>query len=265
MDLHRQLRALNFAGMTSSRRQLSLPAYAWEKKRWWSEALDWTEDGLGLRGVACWILRLARALPTWIVRLDGRHMPTSKITRSKNLIVFPAAAIRGNGAGGGHAGFRWQTVVVEDFEIRKPLILPEPVSGVQIELSHDPVERTFVIQSKFEHASTWSVHVIGSLRAERTEFFVADSAFLDADAAKTQKVEVDEFYRHMSEMGLRYGEEFRPVRELRAGPWKIRRARLGVGIYFDEGGAILDAPRSLRWRIANFLRRRGTVEDRKSE
>ena len=31
------------------------------------------------------------------------------------------------------------------------------------------------------------------------------------------QVEVEDFYRHMSDMGLRYGDEFRPIRELSAG------------------------------------------------
>jgi hypothetical protein len=33
----------------------------------------------------------------------------------------------------------------------------------------------------------------------------------------TKSVPVDGFYRHMSDLGLRYGEEFRPIRELSAG------------------------------------------------
>ena len=35
--------------------------------------------------------------------------------------------------------------------------------------------------------------------------------------ADAQPVEVEGFYRHMSDLGLRYGEEFRPIRELAAG------------------------------------------------
>jgi len=36
-------------------------------------------------------------------------------------------------------------------------------------------------------------------------------------APGTEPVEVEGFYRYMSDLGLRYGEEFRPVRELSAG------------------------------------------------
>jgi len=60
----------------------------------------------------------------------------------------------------------------------------------------------------------WSLHVIGSLRGERTESAFASSTWAQPHA--TQSVAVDGFYRHMSDLGLRYGEEFRPIRELSA-------------------------------------------------
>ena len=40
-----------------------------------------------------------------------------------------------------------------------------------------------------------------------------------------EPVEVEGFYRHMSDLGLRYGEEFRPIRELFAGVGQVSRSR----------------------------------------
>ena len=214
MDLHRNCVALDFAKMTPSRRQLSLPAYAWEKSRWWNESNDWREGRLGSAGGGLLELRLPRAIPTWTVSLDGRHMAYLKDHKVDNLVVFPAAAFVEMVLEAGAQLFEGRPFVVDDFEIRKPLILPEPVSGVHVEMSYDPAERTFAIQSKFEHGTTWSVHVIGSMRGERTESPFAEST-LDPSALKS--LDVDDFYRHMSDMGLRYGEEFRPIRELAAG------------------------------------------------
>src|SRR6185436_4123405 len=111
--------------------------------------------------------------------------------------------------------FEGQPFVVEDFEIRKPLILPDPPSGVQIEFSYSPNERTFAIQSRFEQSVTWSLHVVGSLRGERTESDFSASKW--SQPAGTKSVEVEGFYRHMSDLGLKYGEEFQPIRELFAG------------------------------------------------
>jgi acyl transferase domain-containing protein/NADPH:quinone reductase-like Zn-dependent oxidoreductase/SAM-dependent methyltransferase/acyl carrier protein len=215
MDLHRAGVPLNFSAMTPSRHLLSTPSYAWEKTRWWNEASDARDGRLAPGGRGLFDVRLPRAMPTWIVRLDSRHMAFLKDHKVENHVIFPAAAFVEMALEAGLQLFEGHPFVVEDFEIRKPLILPDPPSGVQIEFSYSPNERTFAIQSRFEQSVNWSLHVVGSLRGERTESAFGSSKW--AQPPGTQSVEVDGFYRHMSDLGLRYGEEFRPVRELSAG------------------------------------------------
>lgn len=212
LELHRSAVALDFAAMTPSRRLLSLPAYAWDKQRWWSESSEWREGRLAPGGRGLLDCRLARAVPTWIARLDSRHLSYLKDHKVDSHIVYPAAAFIEMALEVGVQYFEGKPFVVEDFEIRKPLILPENPSTVQLEVTVEPRERTFTIQSRFEGASTWSVHVVGSMRGERTESNVANWQSGDALDA----VEVEGFYDHMRSMGLAYGEEFRGVRELAA-------------------------------------------------
>ena len=92
MDLHRLCVPLDFAAMTPSRRLLSLPAYAWDKSRWWNESNDWREGRLGAGGRGLLDARLPRATPTWIARLDSRHMAFLKDHRVENHTIFPASA-----------------------------------------------------------------------------------------------------------------------------------------------------------------------------
>jgi acyl transferase domain-containing protein/acyl carrier protein/phospholipid N-methyltransferase len=219
MELHRACVPLNFAATTPSRRFLSLPAYAWDKSRWWSEAADWREGRLAAGGRGLIDVRLPRATPTWVARLDNRHMAFLKDHKVDNLVIFPAAAFVDMVLEAGVQLFEGRPFVVEDFEIRKPLLLPDPASSVQLEISYDPNERTFAIQSKFEQGAAWSLHVVGSMRGERTESAFSSST-PDGDTAELEPVEVEGFYRYMSDMGLRYGEEFRPIRELAAGKGK---------------------------------------------
>ena len=136
--------------MTPSRRLLSLPTYAWDKSRWWNESGDWREGRLGSGGRGLLDVRLPRATPTWIARLDGRHMIFLKDHKVENLVVFPASAFVEMVLEAGVQLFNGRPFVVEDLQIRKPLILPDPASGLHIELSYDPHERTFSIQSKFD-------------------------------------------------------------------------------------------------------------------
>ena len=215
LDLHRAGVPLDFSALTPSRHLLSLPAYAWEKTRWWSEASDAREGRLAPGGRGLLDVRLPRSQPTWIARLDSRHMAFLKDHKVENHVIFPAAAFVEMALEAGVQLFEGRPFAVEDFEIRKPLILPDPASGVQLEIVYSPNERTFTIQSRFDQSVSWSLHVVGSLRSERTESAFGSSKWEPAPG--TQPVVVDEFYRHMSDLGLRYGEEFRPIRDLAAG------------------------------------------------
>jgi len=220
MELHRSCFTLDFAEMTPSRRLLSLPTYAWDKSRWWHESSDWREARLGSGGRGLLDVRLPWATPTWIARLDGRHMAFLKDHKVENLVVFPAAAFVDMALEAGVQLFEGRPFVVEDLEIRKPLILPDSVSGLHVEFSYNPNERTFLIQSRFDQGAAWSLHVVGSMRGERTDSGFASIVWDRKRADGIEPVEVEDFYRHMSEMGLRYGDEFRPIRELLAGGGK---------------------------------------------
>jgi acyl transferase domain-containing protein/NADPH:quinone reductase-like Zn-dependent oxidoreductase/acyl carrier protein len=219
MDLHRAGVALDFKAMTPSRRLLSLPAYDWDRKRWWNEAPAWREGRFSRGGRGLLDIRQPCAKPTWSARLDSRHIAFLKDHKVENHVIFPAAGFVDLVLEVGTEFFEGRSFVIEDFEIRKPLILPEPAAGVHIEVSYEPNDRTFAIQSRFEQGSSWSLHVVGSMRGERTDStFAASSVQAEEDrvSAKLKPVDINAFYRYMSDLGLRYGEEFRSVRQLSA-------------------------------------------------
>ena len=254
MDLHRAGVPLDFAAMTPSRRLLSLPAYAWDKSRWWNEASDWREGRLAPGGRGLLDIRLPRATPTWIARLDTRHMAFLKDHKVENHVIFPAAAFVEMVLEAGVQLFEGQPFVVEDFEIRKPLILPDPASGVQIELSYSPNERTFAIQSRFEQSVAWSLHVVGSMRGERTESAFASSkwrATVEHSSRRGRRL-----LPPHERSGLRYGEEFRPIRELSAGAGQSAGSVALSEAIVTPRGRICAASGALRRRAANILRRR---------
>src|SRR6516165_11656087 len=219
MDLHLAGVALDFKAMTPSRRLLLLPTYAWDRSRWWNEAPDWREGRLAPGGRGLLDMRLPCAKPTWTARLDSRHMSFLKDHKVGNHVIFPAAAFVALISEAGAQLFEGRPFVVEDFEIRKPLILPESPVSVRIEVSYEPSERTFAIQSRFEQGASWSLHVVGSMRGERTNSAFASSSFESeqkSGCVDLKPVEIEMFYRYMSDLGLRYGEEFRCVRKLSA-------------------------------------------------
>src|SRR5205085_9261666 len=194
--------------------------YAWDRSRWWNEAPQWRESRLGSGGRGLLGTRMPCATPTWLARLDSRHMAFLKDHKVENHIVFPAAAFVDLALEAGVQLFEGRPFVIEDLEIRKPLILADGSGGVQLEISYEPADRTFTIQSRFDQGASWSLHVVGSMRGERTESPFATSNFGTEsrhEVAKLKPFAVDAFYRYMSDLGLRYGEEFRSVRELSVG------------------------------------------------
>src|SRR6201997_1835492 len=217
MDLHRSNVPLDFTKMTPSRRLLPLPAYAWDKSRWWHEANDWAEGRLSPASGGLLEAKLTRAIPTWIARLDNRHLAFLKDHKVDNLVVFPAAAFVEMVLEAGTQLFNGHPFTVEDFEIRKPLILPDRLSDLHIELSYDPHERTFSIQSQLHHGANWSLHVAGTMRGERTETSFGSLTWESSPAPDLAPLVVEDFYSYMSDMGLPYGDEFRPLRALSVG------------------------------------------------
>ncbi|MEQ1860228.1 MAG: SDR family NAD(P)-dependent oxidoreductase [Chthoniobacteraceae bacterium] len=261
LDLHRACVGLDFAAMTPSRRLLALPAYAWDKSRWWNEASDWRDGRLGTGGKGLLDIRLPRATPTWTARLDGRHMAFLKDHKVDSHVIFPAAAFVDMVLEAGVQLFPGHAFVVEDFEIRKPLILPDPASGVHLELSYDPNERTFAIQSRFDQGAAWSLHVVGSMRGERTESPFAAS---ECPAVEGETVEVEGFYRYMSDLGLRYGDEFRPIRELATGAGKSSGKVSLSDAIANRAGEYPLHPVLFDGALQIFSAGAATVEDRRS-
>ncbi len=212
LELHRACVPLDFTGLTPGRTLLSLPTYAWDHSRWWHESADWRESRLGSGGRGLLDMRLLRATPTWSARIDSRHMAFLKDHKVENHIIFPAAGFVDMALEAGVQLFEGRPFILEDFEIRRPLMLPETPGSVQLELTFEPESRTFNIQSR--QGSAWSIHVVGAIRGERTESTFSSTSF--ARNVSLEQLDTQGFYAHLSELGLRYGEEFRGVKELAA-------------------------------------------------
>lgn len=263
LELHRLGVVVDFSAMTPSRHLLTLPTYPWNKERWWHEATELRDSRLAPGGRGLLDVRLPRATPTWTTRLDERSLAFLRDHKVDSHIVFPAAAFVEMALEAGIQLFEGQSFAIEDFEIRKPLIMSDPPDGLILEMSYNPGERTFIIQSCFEPSDTWSVHVVGSLRSERVESSFGESDW-EAPGADLASVEPTEFYEYMTNLGLRYGPEFQPVNELNAGGGKSAGVvELSEAIAKRVGEYALH-PVILDGALHVFSAGAQTVEDRKA-
>ncbi len=214
-ELHLAGVAIDFAAMTPSREVVPLPRYAWDNASWWKEAADWRDARLASGGIGFLDTRLPLAKPTWIARLDRRHMAFLEDHRVFSHVIFPAAGFVDMVVEAGVQLFDGKPFVIEDLEIRKPLLIPEAHGDVAMTLTVDPVQRTFEISSRIGDNSGWSTHVVGAIRSERTDTNFTDASWPGPDGLASRSL--IEFYDYMAGRGLRYGKEFQPVRELFSG------------------------------------------------
>ncbi len=264
MELHRGGVVLDFSAMTPSREILSLPAYPFDRARWWHECSELRDARLAPGGKGLLDSRQPRATPTWTSRLDGRHMAFLKDHKVDTHIIFPAAGFVEMALEAGLQLFEGRPFAIEDFEIRRPLILPDPASAMMMELTYEPAERTFTIQSKFDQAASWSVHVVGSMRSERTDSSFGNCA-LEAPDADLEAEGVGAFYGHMSDLGLRYGDEFKPIRELAAGCGKSAGRVTLSKVIESRASEYALHPVLLDGALQVFSAGAKTVEDRKAK
>ncbi len=213
LDLHRLGVTVDFSRLTPSRHQLRLPAYPWNKARWWHESNEMRHSRLSGGGKGLLDFQLARSVPTWVARLDERHLSYLRDHCVDNHVVFPAAAFIEMALEAGLEIFEKRPFAIEDFEIRKPLILPESTAHLLLELTWDATERTFAIKSLLEPSSTWSLHVVGSMRGERVETAFETTRWVPPEG-RLEPTDREEHYEHKREKGLNYGPEFRVAREL---------------------------------------------------
>ena len=228
LDLHRGGVVLDFNGLTPSRELLSLPAYPWDRSRWWHECGELREARLGAGGKGLLDARQPRATPTWTSRLDGRHMAYLKDHKVDSHIIFPAAGFVEMALEAGVQLFEGRPFAIEDFEIRRPLILPEPASALIMELTYEPAERTFTIQSKFDGAASWSVHVVGSMRSERTESSFGNSV-LEAPGADLEPEGVGAVLRSHERSRTPLRRRVQAGARTRRRQWPIGRAGFPFG------------------------------------
>src|SRR5258705_10801434 len=102
------------------------------------------------------------------------------------------------------------------------------------------------------------------MRGERTDADLGSSTWKLKGQPGMKALVGEDFYRHMSDMGLRYGDEFRPIRELSAGNGESAgRVSLSDAIARRSGEYALH-PVLFDGALQIFSAGAATVEDRKA-
>jgi thioester reductase-like protein len=198
--------------------EISLPAYPWQKERFWSEPAYSIRQRTSAPLNPLLKQSLQCVHPTWEVVLDKNLLTWLKDHRVGQHIIFPGAGYVEMALAAGRGLHPGKPVLIEELEIHRGCILPAGDDSPVLQISCLPSENTFVIQSRPEtDPPAWSQHVTGRLRMETDR---AAAQHFDVEAIKERchrELDADTFYQHAAAGDLNYGPQFRGMTHVWAG------------------------------------------------
>ena len=203
-----------------------LPAYPWQKERYWSDA---SGEGRGLvdRSQIHPLLgrRFDPDLPVWesIIDTDTLRFLADHVV-SGNVVMPGAGYIEIALAAMkdwfyAHEGGYQAYCDIENIDIVSPMVLDaDGQRAIRVEL--DLHRHKFYIRSKARLSSNdWLLHCVGKLNAhevkEEAVFSNTPRFSLSPElAAEGVNIDTEAFYTILSQVGLAYGEQFKPIKKL---------------------------------------------------
>ena len=208
---------------------VELPSYPWQRQSFWSGGEVGLPEGGGARaGRSEHPLlgyRLQAADPSWEGTLDPELIPYLRDHNVQGATVFPAAGYLEMAMAAARLVFGDSPCEVEDFDIRKALVIPEG-NALAVQCVVDQEQGFFRISSRADGTDAeWALHAIGRLG----RMTAAEPRVLALDRMHlSDHVDRATHYAAAAARGLAYGPAFQGI------------ANLWVGD--DEVIAVINAP-----------------------
>lgn len=193
-----------------------LPAYPWQRERYWMESDDSRRRRLGLEDHALLGHALSAVRPSWEVQVVRRRLPYLDDHRIQGAVLMPGAAFIEMVMAAARKIFGAGTYVLEDIEFHKALFLPEDDEPV-VQTVLDPETATFDIYGRAsEHASAeWVRHA--SARLHQYQNVPPPPVDLaEICNGSMHKVAQADCYEGFAQQGFEYGPCFQGIARL----WK---------------------------------------------
>ena len=202
-------------------KKVGLPTYAWQRQRYWVDAKATVRSGedtghplLGYRVPA------AGHEATYENVVSTQTQPWLLGHRVGGHVVMPGAALADMVRAAGEEDMGGVAVEVRNLTFEAPLVLPEKGGQrLQVVLRKQGGQTEASVYSQKEGAGAqeaWVLHATGSVAGQE-----GGPAEEDVEAMKgrcSEDVSLEETYRGYAASGLEYGESFRGLKWLKAGP-----------------------------------------------
>lgn len=193
-------------------RYVKLPTYPWQRESYWHESTASLSDRLGRVTHPLLGFKMDGPDQAWSQVLNPNYQPYLDDHQVDGVVVLPGAAYV-------ELGFAVRSEigldalgVVEDLRFSKALVIgarEEP----ELRTLYRPDSREYLVYSRGEHASPWTLHAAGRL----SELPMKAQPWLDLKALKksmTLSQNGTRHYQNMNTRGLHYGPWFQGVQDL---------------------------------------------------
>lgn len=197
----------------STGRLIKLPAYPWQRERYWSESEESRDLRLGRQDHPLLGRPLQVPQPTWELEINRRCLSYLDDHRIQGATVYPGAAYIEMGLAAAGQIFGAGSYAVEELAFRKALFLPDHTSP-KLQLSLNPDTAAFAIYSRTQAASPWTLHATGELRQRQESSRARRLDLHDLRSRCREESAGPECYAHFSRQGFEYGPCFQGIARL---------------------------------------------------
>ncbi|MGH8056854.1 MAG: polyketide synthase dehydratase domain-containing protein [Candidatus Entotheonellia bacterium] len=205
-------------------RPVHLPAYPWQRERYWHELEELRELRIGKHAHPLLGRHLRSADPTWESVLDTRSLKYLGEHRLHEHAVFPASAYVEMALGAAQESLAGGGCILEEIQFQQALFLPDNDAPSTVQLALYPADGAFAIRSRPPQANQpWILHTVGSLRRQPD---LDPPAKVDLDAVRKrlgEEMPAEDCYGAFAALGLHYGQAFRGIERL----WRTDGEALG--------------------------------------
>ncbi len=216
---------LDWKALFQEPRFVRLPAYPWQKERFWLETEEGRTERLGVFVHPHLKRKTVSQREThniiWEINLDLRSHPYIGDHKVQGPIVYPGAGHVELAISAGLASFGERFEFLEDLHFENALFLPdsgEPIH-IQMDISHDGGDYFIYSKPRSENAS-WTMCSRGRMNHIRDSFRSIEVNFQDIRDRITTPVPVKALHDELLESGLYLGPTFRAIKQL----WRSEKA-----------------------------------------
>ncbi len=239
---------VNWSGLyPSGGRSVSLPAYAWQRERFWVErtAAAAPRNGHPLMGEG-WRSSIHPGTNFWETTLRADSVHWLRDHRVEGTVVMPAAAYAEMALAAAAEALGDGAHAVEGLSFEQPLMLTDGAAVAMQVVLESEAGGTLRFRCSSRDAAgigQWTLHANGVVRAGESEAPAAPVAIAEVQSRCGTTADAEQFYETSAARGLEYGPAFQGVQQLwRRDGEALARLRLPAqGRAYRIHPALLDA------------------------